>query len=189
MKNEKQNKNQNKMVITLIMILIIIIMNFISSYSQEIDKIKSLITIQGHNITAEISDTEKTREKGLMWRNQLGKNEGMLFIYNDSATRCFWMKNTFIALDMAFIDSNKVIRTIHTAKTVNDSTTFYSSYVPVKYVLEVNSGWFEEHGISLGDTVLFSHPPIPNGNESIKKNNQQPARARDLHQAEAQKHR
>lgn len=142
-----------KIIVTLILTITIFFNNV---YSQNKKEIKSTVTINGFRIFIEISDSKETRKQGLMWRNQLDKNAGMLFIYQDSAVRYFWMKNTFVTLDMAFIDSNMVIKTIHTAKAVNDSTTFYSSYVPVKYVLEVNSGWFEEHGIHPGDKVIFS---------------------------------
>lgn len=160
-KRKKINNNNNTFILSMILIIWSQIFFFNDLYPQDAEKLKPSIIIKGSKITVEVADTEKTRKKGMMWRNQLGKNEGMLFIYNDSATRYFWMKNTFLALDMAFIDSNMVIRTIHTANTLNDSTTFYSSYVPVKYVLEVNSGWFEEHGVSLGDTVLFDRSIIP----------------------------
>jgi uncharacterized membrane protein (UPF0127 family) len=162
MNKRKTINNKNHTIFILIILFIgYQLFNFNNLFSQNVKKLKPSIIIKGSKITVEVADTEKTREKGMMWRNQLGKNEGMLFIYNDSATRYFWMKNTFLALDMAFIDSNMVIRTIHTVNTLNDSTTLYSSYVPVKYVLEVNSGWFEEHGVSLGDTVLFDRSIIP----------------------------
>ena len=106
-------------------------------------------------VFVEIADSEEKRKRGLMWRKSLDKNSGMLFIYKDSRIRYFWMKNTYISLDIAFIDTNLVIKTIHTIEKTDDSTTLYSSYVPVQYVLEVNSGWLEQHNIHTGDTVTF----------------------------------
>ncbi len=88
-----------------------------------------------------------------MWRKHLAWNEGMLFVYKESAIRYFWMKNTFIHLDIAFIDRNMIIRSIVSTSKTQDSTTVYRSACPVKYVLEVNRGWFEKNGAGVGDTA------------------------------------
>lgn len=143
----------------IIYVSIILLIITIKTPSYALDKSGLLpsVTIKGVSVFVEVSDTEETRKKGLMWRKKLDKNAGMLFSYPDSAIRHFWMKNTFIPLDMAFIDSNLVIRTIHSTKAVNDSIALYGSYVPVKYVLEVNEGWFEKHNIRSGDTVTFEN--------------------------------
>lgn len=137
--------------------LVLIVKNGGAIYSENRDGLLSTVTINEETVHVEVADTEETRKKGLMWRKSLDKNAGMLFCYPDNAVRYFWMKNTFIALDIAFIDSNRVIRTIHSTKTLNDSLRLYSSYVPVKYVLEVNQGWLERHDIGTGDTVMFEN--------------------------------
>ncbi len=156
-------RQKNKKTRALIVLFILQIFFYFDSYSTEKKKSNPTITIKGTTVFVEIADSEKTRKKGLMGRSVLDKNSGMLFIYADSAVRYFWMKNTYVALDMAFIDSNMVIKTLHTADAVNDSTILYSSYVPVKYVLEVNRGWFEEHNVHTGDTVTFDKNPLPEG--------------------------
>lgn len=111
--------------------------------------------IKGNEIFVEVADSEEERKRGLMWRKKLNNNAGMLFVFKDSSIRYFWMKNTFIRLDMAFVDANMVIKTIRTTAKTNDSTIIYSSFVPVQYVLEVNAGWFEQHNIEPGDTITF----------------------------------
>lgn len=150
-------KKHTLIKINLIIILILIsIPSTIKSNKKNHDsRNKFEIIINAHKISVEVADSKEERKRGLMWRKKLEKSTGMLFVYRNSAVRHFWMKNTYITLDIAFIDTNMVIRTIHTAKETNDLTAIYSSYVPVKYALEVNSGWFEQHGVSTGDTVIF----------------------------------
>ena len=154
MKNENKKANING---TLSMIapaiIILLLSNTLPCFSQDsVGRLPSVI-VNGHKIFVEVADTEDAHEKGLMWRKNLDRNKGMLFIYKGSAVRYFWMKNTFLPLDIAFIDSNMVIRTIHSTDAVNDSSALFSSYVPVQYVLEANKGWFEEHGAGRGDTI------------------------------------
>lgn len=126
-----------------------------SAYTETILNNKFPVMIKENEIFVEVADSEEERKRGLMWRKKLNNDAGMLFVFKDSSIRYFWMKNTFIRLDMAFIDTNMVIRTIRTAAKTNDSTTIYSSFVPVQYVLEVNAGWFEQHNIEPGDTITF----------------------------------
>ena len=120
--------------------------------------------VNNSRLYVEIADSIEERKSGLMSRFKLDNNRGMLFVFKNSGIRRFWMKNTYIALDIAFIDSNKVIKRICTALETDDSTTVYSSGEPVQYVLEVNSGWFREHGIDVGDSIRFSEvysEPVP----------------------------
>ena len=153
---KKNNKATINKIISLIIVVIIPTMITVkNAHTQCKSKKKSEITIKGHRVFVEIADSEEERKRGLMWRKALDKNSGMLFIYKDSRIRYFWMKNTYISLDIAFIDTNLVIKTIHTMEKTDDSTTLYSSYVPVQYVLEVNSGWLEQRNIHTGDTVTF----------------------------------
>lgn len=126
-----------------------------SAYTETILSNKFPVMIKGNEIFVEVADSEEERKRGLMWRKKLNNNAGMLFVFKDSSIRYFWMKNTFIRLDMAFVDANMVIKTIRTTAKTNDSTIIYSSFVPVQYVLEVNAGWFEQHNIEPGDTITF----------------------------------
>lgn len=148
--------NKKSLIIIIIITQIITSLFHIkSAYTETILSNKFPVMIKGNEIFVEVADSEEERKRGLMWRKKLNNNAGMLFVFKDSSIRYFWMKNTFIGLDMAFIDTNMVIRTIRTAAKTNDSTTIYSSFVPVQYVLEVNAGWFEQHNIEPGDTITF----------------------------------
>ena len=104
----------------------------------------------------EIADDETERMRGLMDRISLPDNAGMLFIFEDEEPRSFWMKNTFISLDIIFINSNKEIVSIQ--KYTQPKTTFaVPSDKPAKYVLEVNAGFSDEHGLSPGDKLEFGY--------------------------------
>ena len=146
-----------KTLITIIIKIpfIVFLFHIKSAYTETILSNKLPVMIKGNEIFVEVADSEEERKRGLMWRKKLNNNAGMLFVFKDSSIRYFWMKNTFIRLDMAFVDTNMVIRTIRTTAKTNDSTTIYSSFVPVQYVLEVNAGWFEQHNIEPGDTITF----------------------------------
>lgn len=105
-------------------------------------------------IKAEVASTEEQITKGLMFRQSLADNEGMLFVYHDSAVRNFWMKNTPIPLDMIFIAENETIAKIHHAvPCTSDPCPLYNSGGPVKYVLEVNANLTADYGIEEGGKV------------------------------------
>lgn len=102
-------------------------------------------------INAEVASTGEQITRGLMSRKSLGKDEGMLFIFPDSAVRSFWMKDTLIPLDMMFISENGAIAKIHhAAPCTSDPCRTYSSEKPVKYVLEVNGNITISYNIEEG---------------------------------------
>jgi len=102
----------------------------------------------------EIPQTAEGFRTGLMFRESLDDDKGMLFVFEDSAPRSFWMKNTVIPLDMLFIDENLIVRTIHHAiPCEEDSCPSYKSRVPVKYVLEIRGNLTRELSIEEGNTV------------------------------------
>jgi uncharacterized membrane protein (UPF0127 family) len=110
------------------------------------------VTINGNVIKVEVADTQQEREQGLMFKEFLPENNGMLFIFDDDGTKGFWMRNTLIPLDMIFIDANLNIADIHQAEPcASDVCPVYNS--KAKYVLEVNQGYSERHNIRLGDKV------------------------------------
>ncbi len=135
--------------------LILLFLSFIVAFKPYENDSVTTLSMNNHHVVVEVCATEESRRRGLMWRKQLNWDKGMLFVYKNSAVRHFWMKNTFIELDMAFIDRFMVIRTIHSVKTTNTTSPLFSSEVPVQYVLEVNRGWFDLHGITAGDTIRF----------------------------------
>ena len=111
------------------------------------------LTVGGVAVTAEIADTPALRERGLMGRDSLPENHGMLFVYADEQVRSFWMRNTPIALDIAFVDGNGSIINIGTMEPNTDDSTLSSS--PAMYALEMAAGWFENHGVEAGARVEF----------------------------------
>lgn len=111
-------------------------------------------------ITIELARTAQQHRVGLMHREALPDDHGMLFIYPEPDIRCFWMKNTQIPLTVAFLDNEGSI--LQTADMTPHSRTPHCSEVAVQYGLEMNQGWFSDHDIQKGDTLML--PP-----EIIKK--------------------
>lgn len=108
-------------------------------------------------IHIEIAQTQEERTKGLQARKYLGKDSGMLFIFSQSKKYNFWMKNTFIPLDIIWIDHNKRIATIM-SDVLPCETERCPVYAPEKealYVLEVNAGVAIELGLKGGDQAVF----------------------------------
>ena len=102
----------------------------------------------------EIADDENERMRGLMDRLELPENAGMLFIFDGDEPRSFWMKNTYISLDIIYINSKKEIVSIQ-KYTQPKTTTSIPSEAPAKYVLEVNAGFTDKYGIGPGDRIVI----------------------------------
>ncbi|WP_280156164.1 DUF192 domain-containing protein [Piscinibacter sp. XHJ-5] len=101
-----------------------------------------------HNIQAEVARTPQQREIGLMFRESMGPNEGMLFAFDEPATQCFWMRNTFVPLAVAFVaDDGTIVNTDEMKPQTLDS---HCSAQPVRFVLEMNKDWFTKRGIKAG---------------------------------------
>lgn len=112
------------------------------------------ILIKEHQLFVEVVQTDEERMKGLMFREQLPEDQGMLFVFEFSRIQSFWMRNTFIPLDIAFIDSEGKIVDIQQMEPIDESKNYISA-APALYVLETNAGWFERHGVKVGDMVKF----------------------------------
>lgn len=110
-----------------------------------------------HAFSVEVVDTPETRSRGLMFRQELADDAGMLFDFEEEREVSFWMMNTFIPLDMIFIGADGVVKTIHVNARPQDPTSI-PSQVPVQFVLEIPGGRTEEIGLEPGDTV--EHPRI-----------------------------
>lgn len=106
-----------------------------------------------HAVGVEIAFLWGQRGRGLMWRTALSENEGMLFKYPYESPHSFYMRDTKVALDIAFIRADGTIRKIH-RDTIPDTDKFhYGSGGNILYVLEVNAGWLAKHGINEGDKL------------------------------------
>lgn len=103
----------------------------------------------------ELVDTPEGRAKGLMFRQSLAPDAGMLFDFKEMRETAFWMRNTFIPLDMIFIDAAGVVKTVHVNAKPQDPTSIPSE-VPVQFVLEIRGGRSVEIGLKPGDTI--EHP-------------------------------
>ena len=125
-----------------------------SAHSPVSNKNTYEIKINDKTSHAEVAFTQKGRTIGLMFRDKLDNDHGMLFIFPQEKNLSFWMKNTKIPLSIAFINSKEIITQI-------DSMTPYSlmshtSKEKVKYALEMEQGWFRKNGIEIGSKVAFS---------------------------------
>ena len=104
-----------------------------------------------HVIQAELAQTPDQRSTGLMFRTAMGTNEGMLFRFEQAGQQCFWMKNTLLPLSVAFIaDDGSVVNIESMSPQTLDS---HCSTTPVRFVLEMNDGWFAKRGIKPGSKL------------------------------------
>jgi hypothetical protein len=104
-----------------------------------------------HNINAELATTPQQREIGLMFRSAMPASDGMLFVFEQPAQQCFWMRNTLIPLSVAFIgDDGSVVNVDDMKPQTLDS---HCSAKPVRFVLEMNDGWFAKRGIKTGSKL------------------------------------
>jgi hypothetical protein len=101
-----------------------------------------------HLIRAEVAADNTTRSKGLMFREKLGPNEGMLFVFQQPSAQCFWMRNTLIPLSIAFIDDDGSIVNIEDMQPKTEDS--HCSAKPVRYALEMEQGWFRKKGLAAG---------------------------------------
>jgi len=115
------------------------------------------LTIGGKTIKVEVARAEKEKERGLMFRERMGKDEGMLFVYEREERLSFWMKNTRLPLSIAFIDKGGKIVDIQDMEPFSLDT--HTSAYPARYALEMNRGWFAKEGIKAGDLVKIP-PPV-----------------------------
>ena len=125
---------------------------FITACSASLDTVTITSSSGDHTVHVERVTTLEDQAKGLMYRESLGANEGMLFVFPDEQIRTFWMKNTLIPLDIIFIDADGNIMNIAEALPCEeDPCERYVSTASVQYVLEVNKGYSKEKGIKPGD--------------------------------------
>lgn len=101
-----------------------------------------------HLIDTQVALTGEQRATGLMFRKEMPQSEGMLFIFEQASEQCFWMKNTLLPLTAAFVADDGTI--VNLADMKPQTTESHCSKQPVRYVLEMNQGWFAKKGIKAG---------------------------------------
>ncbi len=106
-----------------------------------------------HLIQVEVAATEEQREQGLMYREKMPVNAGMLFVFGSPATQCMWMKNTPLPLSVAFIDAGGKIVNIEDMQPHTLDSHCSTRTVPVRYALEMNLGWFRQRNIKPGMNI------------------------------------
>ena len=104
-----------------------------------------------HVIQAEVAQTDAQRQQGLMFREKMANNHGMVFVFDQPTTQCMWMKNTPLPLSVAFIDADgKIVNIEDMQPKTLDS---HCSAKPVKYALEMNLGWFKQKNVKPGSAI------------------------------------
>lgn len=109
------------------------------------------LTAGVHLITAEVAATDPARSRGLMFREKLAPNHGMLFVFDGKQIHCMWMRNTLIPLSVAFIDDDGTIANIEDMQPKTEVS--HCAARPVRFALEMDKGWFAARGIKPGARI------------------------------------
>ena len=109
------------------------------------------LSVGMHVIRAEVASNYETRARGLMYRKELSPNAGMLFVFPQPAVQCFWMRNTLIPLSIAFIADDGMIIDIVDMTPMTENSHCSSS--PVRLALEMEQGWFDKRGVTIGKKI------------------------------------
>lgn len=113
-----------------------------------------------HRIEAEVAATQPQRMLGLMQRQSMAANHGMLFVFAELGRHCMWMKNTLLPLAVAFLDEQG--RILNVAEMQPGSEENHCAASPARYALEMNSGWFKVRGLSVGTLIRgVEKAPVP----------------------------
>jgi uncharacterized membrane protein (UPF0127 family) len=121
------------------------------------------VELKGKRFTVEIADDDAERSRGLMFRDELAADSGMIFIHDDEVPQAYWMKNTKIPLDILYFDrSRKLVSASERVPpcSAGDQCPPFPSTGPALYVLELNAGMVESLGVKPGDELVFG-PTIP----------------------------
>ena len=114
-----------------------------------------------HRIEAEVAATPEHRATGLMRRNEMAQNHGMLFVFTNEARHCMWMRNTFLPLSVAFLDREGKIINIEDMQPQSEKN--HCAAADARYALEMNVGWFKSRGFAKGTRIVgVERAPMPN---------------------------
>ena len=128
-----------------------ILVALVPSYAQgapqmNLERIK--LTSGMHRMEVQVAATPEQRQTGLMLRKDMPEHEGMIFVFEQASELCFWMKNTLLPLSAAFIEDDGTI--VNIEDMMPQTLDSHCSAKPVRYVLEMNKGWFKRKGIKAG---------------------------------------
>lgn len=132
--------------------LLLVLLPVVNAWAQPQMNLPRLQISAGmHLIDAQVAASFDQRATGLMYRQEMPQHEGMLFVFEQPAQQCFWMKNTLIPLTAAFVaDNGRIVNLVDMQPQTLDS---HCSKEPVRYVLEMNQGWFAKKGIKAGSLL------------------------------------
>jgi len=139
----------NKFLVTSTAALLLLSAGFASAQQTSFPVTK--LSAGMHLIKAEVAATDPHRQQGLMFREKMAGNDGMVFVFAQPAQQCMWMKNTLLPLSVAFIDDQGKIVNIEDMKP--QTLESHCSAKPVRYALEMNLGWFKQKNIKPGMTI------------------------------------
>jgi uncharacterized membrane protein (UPF0127 family) len=132
-----------------IFLLFLVLCGSVSCHRKEMPRVT--LSVNGRPLTAEIARTKNQRTQGLMYRDLLPRNEGMLFVFRQDKILSFWMKNTKIPLSIAFLDKTGQVTDIFHMEPY--SLIPVTSRSKCRYALEVNLGFFKASGLEIGDRI------------------------------------
>lgn len=104
-----------------------------------------------HRVMAQVAQTDQQRAIGLMHVKEMPQHEGMLFVFQQPGTQCFWMRNTLLPLSIAFLTDDGAIVNVAEMKALDE--TSHCSAKPVRFALEMNTGWFAKKGLKAGSKL------------------------------------
>lgn len=170
-KKKKETMNKNKKIFIFVIVGILIITAIVAIFMLSNNKSKTTnepkFKKQGElefirkddnqvisKIDIEVADKDSSRIKGLMYRTKMDENQGMLFIFPKEEIQSFWMKNTYISLDIIYVNNEKEIVKIY-KNTIPRSVNSLPSEKKSQYVVEVNGGYTDRYNIKEGDKINF----------------------------------
>ncbi len=136
-----------------ILLSILLIFNYYVAFGSNSNNKCKIFKIGSEEVCLEIPQNREEKRLGLMFREKLLDNHGMLFSWDKSRKYCMWMKNTLIPLDVAFIDKNFKIKQIK--QMIPKLLKSHCASTPVMYVVEMNQGWFKKNNVKVGDELKF----------------------------------
>jgi uncharacterized membrane protein (UPF0127 family) len=112
---------------------------------------RTTLSVGIHQIDTQLAVSPQQKEVGLMFRKEMPQHEGMLFVFESPSRQCFWMKNTLLPLTAAFVSDDGTIVNLEDMKP--QTTDSHCSAKPVRFVLEMNQGWFAKKGVKAGAKI------------------------------------